>query len=138
MPKSKNEDLQKKYLELQIIIEQISQIQQQINILQNNIFELSNLMESISILKEIKKDAESFSSLGSNIFVKTKIQDANELFVNVGSNIFVVKDLEETKLLVSSQINRVDQVIRESEIKLNQLGEDGRLLESEIMEMTNK
>ncbi len=138
MPKQKNEDLQKKYLELQIIVQQINQIQQQLSNVQDQIFELNNLNESLNSIKDIKENTESFAPVGFNIFLKTKLQNTDELLVNVGSNVFITKTIDETNSLVNSQKEQIELIIKELEEKLNELEHTGELIQSEILKETNK
>jgi len=132
MQKQSNEDIQKRYLELQIIIQQINQIQQQITTLNNQIIELNELKKGINSFKDIKENTESFIPVGFNLFAKAKIQETNELLVNVGSNIFVMKTTEETVSLINSQVEQIDLILRELEDKLMQLEREGESIQSEM------
>jgi len=69
MPKQ-DKDLQKKYLELQYIIQQITQIQQQILAIQNQLLDLRNLKENLNKVNEIKSDKDAIIPLGYNIYTK--------------------------------------------------------------------
>lgn len=138
MLKQKNEDLQKKYLELQIIIQQINEIQQQLPNIQNQVLELRSLKENITSLKEIKENTESFTPIGYNIFTKAKLQNTNGLLVNVGANIFVIKTVEEAKELIDTQIEEIQNIIKELENKLVGLENSGQVIQSEILRDTNK
>jgi prefoldin alpha subunit len=138
MSKQKNEDLQKKYLELQIIVQQIGQIQQQLINIQNQVLELNSLKDNLASIKDIKMNTESFAPLGFNIFLKTKLQNTEELLVNVGSNVFIIKTIEETNLLIDSQKKQIEVIIKELEEKLNELEHTGELLQSEILKEANK
>lgn len=138
MPKQKDEDLQKKYVELQIIVQQINQLQQQLMNVQNQILELNSLKESLNNLKDIKSNTDSFSPVGFNIFVRTKLQETNELLVNVGSNVFVTKTVEETNSLINLQIEQITSVIKEIEARLNELEQAGALVQNEILKEGNK
>ena len=138
MSKQKDEELQKKYLELQIIVQQINNLQQQFSNIQNQIFELNTLKDSLNSIKDIKENSESFVPIGFNIFAKTKLHDTNELLVNVGSNVFVIKTVEETNSLIDSQIRQVELIIKEIEDKLYELEKTGELLQSQIIGLSNK
>lgn len=138
MPKQKNRDLEQKYLELQVIIQQINQVQQQLSNIQDHVLELNNLKDSVSSLNEIKNDNESFVPVGFNIFTKAKLQNVDELLVNVGSNVFVTKSIDETNSLVNSQISQIELIIRELGDKLRELEQTGELVQNQIIEMSNK
>jgi prefoldin alpha subunit len=133
MSKQNSNDSQKKYLELQIIIQQINQIQEQISNLNNQVVELNELKKGINLIKDVKNNTESFVPVGFNIFAKAKLENANELLVNVGSNIFVMKNIEETIFLINSQIEQIEIIIKEIDNKLYRLEHAGELIQSEIL-----
>ena len=64
-----NQELQKKYVELQILNEQIKKIHEQFIFLQQQLNELSNLELTVTDMNDIKKDSEIFSSIGSAILI---------------------------------------------------------------------
>lgn len=138
MPQQKNDKLEEKYLQLQIAIQQINQIQQQIANLNAHFIELNNFRNNLNDLNNIKENTESFVPLGFNVFLKSKIKDTKELLVNVGSNIFITKSVEETNSFIDSQIEEIEFVLKELDAKLIQLEQSGQLLQSEILQMANK
>ena len=129
------EELQKKYLELQIIANQINQIQQQINLMQNQILELKNLKENILNFNNIKVGSASYSPIGSNIFVKSKIKDNKEFLVSVGSNVLVAKSMDETKVLIEKQADEIEKISYELENQLGIMDLRFQELQKEIMEL---
>jgi len=136
MAKEKNkEEIQKKYLELQIIANQINQIQQQINLMQNQILELKNLKENILNFNNIKVGSASYSPIGSNIFVKSKIEDNKEFLVSVGSNVLVAKSMDETKVLIEKQADEIEKISYELENQLGIMDLRFQELQKEIMEL---
>ena len=102
MPKE-NKDLQQKYLEFQILTEQIPKIQQQIVSLNQQIMELKLLKDSLNKVKNIKANTKSLIPLSPNIFTKAEIKDNKEVLVSVGSNILVKKTIPETEIFLSQR-----------------------------------
>ena len=136
MANEKNkEELQKKYLELQIIANQINQVQQQINLMQNQTLELKNLKENILNFNNIKIGSDSYAPLGSNIFVKSKIEDNKEFLVSVESNVLVAKSMDETKVLIEKQIDEIEKISYELENQLGIMDLRFQELQKEIMEL---
>ncbi len=136
MTKEKNkEEIQKKYLELQIIANQINQLQQQISLMQNQILELKNLRENILRFNEVKLGSLSYSPIGSNIFVKSKIEDNQEFLVSVGSNVLVAKSADETRILIERQINEIEKISYELENQLNIMDLRFQELQKEISDL---
>ena len=136
MAKEKNKEyLQKKYLELEIIANQINQIQQQISLIQNQVLELKNLKENILKFNDVKIGSASYSPIGSNIFVKSRIEDNKEFLVSVGSNILVEKSIDETKILIETQIDEIEKISYELENQLGLMDLRFQELQKEIMEL---
>ncbi len=137
MTKEKNnEDLQKKYLEFQILVNQINQLQQQIVSIQNQLIELRDLKENLSKLKDIKEGTESYVPLSSNIFIKSKIIDKEELLVGVGSNVLLPKTLDETTDLIDKQSKDLEQFLFEMENQISALDLKGQELQKQLSEST--
>src|SRR3989344_3559872 len=101
------EEIQKKYLELQILNMQIKNVQEQFISLQQQLNELNNLEVSLTELKDVKNNKEIFSVLGSGVFVKSKLIDNENVLVNVGDGVLVKKKLNEALDLVKLQANNI-------------------------------
>ncbi len=103
------EEIQQKYIELQILNQQIKKVQEQFMILQHQLGELTTLETSMIEMRDIKKDSEVFSSLGSGIFINSKLADPGNVIVNVGAGVLVTKTLDEAMHLVKTQITNINQ-----------------------------
>ena len=100
------EDLQRRYMELQIITKQIKQGQGQIEALDEQLESLAGIMNSLDDLSGSKKGAEMLSPIGEGIFVKSTLDDNHELLVNVGSNVVVPKTIEGAKEMLKKKIEQ--------------------------------
>jgi len=139
MPKEKNKgDLQKKYLELQLLIKQINDLQQQLLLLQQQILGLRELKENISKFKDLKSGVESYIPLGSNIFAKAKLIDNKEFLVGVGSNTFIKKTIDETLELIEKQTTEIEKIMQEFDIQINELDSKGHELQEEIVKLSKQ
>ncbi len=139
MSKEKNkENIQQKYLELQILIKQINELQQQILVIQQQILELRSLKENIGGLKDIKVNTETYIPLGLNIFTKAKLSENKEFLVGVGSNVLVPKTLEETIDLIEKQIEEIGKIIHELERQLSELDLRGQVVQEELVNLSKQ
>ena len=139
MAKEKNnQDIQKNYLELQLLVNQISQIQQQIVSIQTQLNEIKNLKDSLEKLNKVKLNTEIYVPLGLNIFTKAKLVNNDEFLVAVGNDILVEKSLEETTELLSKQIVEVEKIILELETQLNALDANAQEIQTNIVNLSNK
>ena len=106
-----NQEIQNKYVELQLLNQQIKQIQEQFLILQQQLTELINIETSLTELKDVKKNNEMFSPIGSGIFVSSTIKDNDLVIVNVGAGVLIEKTVDEAKKLVQSQMENINKSI---------------------------
>lgn len=102
--------------------QQMGQIQQQQEIIERNILEMSSIMNGLDNIKETK-DAEIFSPIGKGIFIKTK-KVSNELLVDIGNGNFVKKSVEDTKKLIGEQIKKLQEIMEGLNKTLEKLNEE--------------
>ncbi len=125
-----NEDLMIKF---SVFEQHISQIQQQLEVIERNIIEMSSL--SIGLDEFVGAEGkEILSQIGKNIFVKTKLL-SDELIVDIGGGNFVKKDINNTKKLIGEQIKKLEKI----KLQLNSsLEEITKEMTKMIIEVQNK
>ncbi len=106
----KQKELQQRYLEFQLIEQQSRQIEKQLQVLENQLVEITGVQLSLDDLKEAKIGSEIMVPVSNGIFVKGEVKENKELLVNVGSNIVVAKSVEETKELIGKQQTEINQI----------------------------
>lgn len=106
----KAKELQQKYLELQLIDQQLKQIQKQIQNIDAQIVELNNTKASIEDLKKAKPNSEVLIPISPGIFFEGTIKDNKDFRVNVGADTVVTKSASETKELVDKQIKEMNEL----------------------------
>jgi len=109
-----NENTQEKYVELQLLNEQASQLQQRINLISNQIQQLKDISINLEGFGKLKEDSEILFSLGPGIYTKGILKD-NNLLVNIGSDIIVNKSVPDTIKTIEVQINELQEALVESE-----------------------
>ena len=132
------QEIQQKYIELQILNQQIKKIQEQFMILQQQLAELINLETALLETKDVKKDSEVFSSLGSGIFVNSKLTDPENVIVNVGAGVLVKKTLDEALHLVKTQITNINQSQEAVKEELTKAVTYSEQLSQELNELASK
>ncbi len=132
---NKDQQLQQKYLELQMAAQQIQQLQQQIQEIQIQSGELDRINSGLDDLKNTKKDTETLVPLGAGIFFKAKAQDVNKLIMRVGSDLAVEKSLPEAKELVEAQQKEISKIIEEMERQLQQTMLYAQVLQQELQKL---
>ena len=103
------EQLTQKYVEFQLLNQQIQQSQQQLQLLSQQISELKSLSKNLSELSKAKAGSEMYTNLGVGVNIKSTLKDIRKLLVNVGVGIFVKKTPKETITIVDKQARELDK-----------------------------
>ncbi len=100
-------ELQKMYLELQLLDEQMKQIQKQITMLDEQLVELNNTLQALDDFNKTAVGTKILVSLSPGIFTTAELKDNKELLVNVGGNVVVKKNVAETKGLLKKRFDSI-------------------------------
>ncbi|PIN90177.1 prefoldin subunit alpha [Candidatus Pacearchaeota archaeon CG10_big_fil_rev_8_21_14_0_10_32_14] len=120
MENEKNQ--QELMFKLSMYEQQIKQIQENMEMVEQNIIELSTLNLGLDDLKG-KKDSEILSPVGRGIFVKSKLIDEN-LIVDVGSKKFVTKSIDEAKDVIKNQLKKLEEIRDSLNFSLEKINEE--------------
>ncbi|MAG20307.1 prefoldin subunit alpha [archaeon] len=125
------EQAQQKYIEVQVLEQQLKQNQKNLEIMHQQMLELNAISESLVELKKTKKGQEMLVPLGSGIFVKSELKDNNEILTNVGSDVVISKTSAEAKTFIKKQtefvtgmISKTEQEMQSSVVKYQELKEE--------------
>ncbi len=136
--KNKEQKLQEKYLELQLIDQQIKQLQQQLTYIEEQVVELRNISEAIEELKNIKENSKIFFTLSPGILIEGKITKKDEFVVNIGGGCVVKKTAVETKELIDNQVLQLENLIAKLQQDIVLMSSRGRQLQDEIAELAKE
>ena len=115
-------ELQKMYLELQLLDEQMKQVQKQAIALDEQLIELNNTLQALDDFNKTEIGTNILVSLSPGIFTSAELKNNKELFVNVGNNIVVKKNVAETEEMLKKKqdaINKYREVILVELQKMN-------------------
>lgn len=99
----KKKQLQQKYVEHQMVEQQLKQLQQQLEKLELQVQEVERVNESVAELADAKEGDEILVPVSGGIFFKAKVTDASKFLINVGAGVVVSKNKEDTKILLGEQ-----------------------------------
>ena len=116
--------------------QQIKQIQENMELVEQNIVELSSLTLGLDDLKK-KKDSEMLAPIGRGIFVKSRLID-EKLIVDVGGKKFVEKSIDETKEVISGQLKRLEEIKENLNSTLEKINEEITQFVSGVEEKNNE
>lgn len=117
MEKNQEQELTFKF---QMLERQIMAIQQQLQAVEQTLFDMASLNLG---LEEIKKDKEILASVGAGIFAKAKLI-SEELIVAIGEKNYIKKSIPETKKLIQKQIKKLEEVKEKLNNELEKINEE--------------
>ncbi|MFH1365772.1 MAG: prefoldin subunit alpha [archaeon] len=123
------------FFKMNMLDQYMKNMQQQIEVVENEIRELSLLKKDLEELKN-SSGKEIFSSVGKNIFIKAKII-SEELLMNIGEETLVKKSIPETAKIMEKQIEKLKIVKKEILSEIDNLNEEARKLLSSMNQKTN-
>lgn len=130
--------VQQKYLEFQIIEQQMKEYQQELMNLQAQLNELTNLEESLKEIEKSKDKNEILTALSPGIFVKTELKNNKEVLMNVGSNVVVPKTIAETIGIVKDQSLKIQAIAHKLEQDLQLFAQHAVSLQQELQELLSR
>jgi len=133
----KQKEIQEKYMELQMLDQQMKQIQQQSQVIINQVAELNNITEALDDLKKVNPGTETLFPISNGIFVKGSISDSKKVNINVGGNVIVSKTTDEAKELIIRQLDEIKKLETQLNTDLQQLSVKAIELQKEISEVSS-
>lgn len=130
-----NKEMQKKYLELQLIDHQIKQIQKQIEMIESQLVELESVSQSLDEMGTVEPGTEILVPISGGVFVKAELKDNKELIVNVGAGTSVTKTIPETLKMIAVQTNEIVKAREELLVQLQIIVSKARKIQEELEKM---
>lgn len=126
------EELQKKYLEYQLIDQRIKQLQQQMQTAEQQLIEIMATLQSLDEFALLDEGSEILVPVNNGIFTKARLKKENKLLVNVGASVVVDKSIEDTKKLIEKQEQDMEKIRDQIAENINMLVEKATVLEKEL------
>ena len=126
------QDLNQKYLELQLLNQQLQQLQEQQTLLEQQRTELLTISKSLDDLDTVKKDSRMYAPLGGGLYVEGIITETKKVLTNVGANVLLPKPSIETKQLVEEQVEQLIVLMQSMEQKMKEMMRKAEQLQGEI------
>ncbi len=99
-----------KYMEFQILQQQLEQMQKYLEELNEKLAEFHQTKEALRDLEKVKQNSEVFVSVAQGIFAKAKLQNPNELLINVGANSAVAKTIPQVIEMIDTQMSEIEKI----------------------------
>ncbi len=134
-PNKQKDQLQQKYLELQLITAQIREQQKQMQLLENQLVELANSKKTLDEFENIREGSNILVPISPGIFAKATLKNNKELIVNVGAAVTVKKTVEDTKKLIEKQFIEIQKIQKEVFENIQNLNSQAEKIEKEISQL---
>jgi len=131
MTETKEEILQKHYMEFQMINQNIQQLEKQNEALNNNLMELLATNQNLDDIKNLN-GTEILVPISAGIHAKAELKDSKNFIVNVGADTALVKDLKSTKAIVENQLGEIKKLQETIAEQLTKQTAKASLMEKEI------
>ncbi|MEA3430947.1 MAG: prefoldin subunit alpha [Nanoarchaeota archaeon] len=131
------EDLQQKYMQMQMFQQQMEQVQKQLQLMEKQLVELDLVKKALGDLKNVKEDAEILVPLSSGIFVKAELKDNKKVTVNVGRGVATEKTIEQAQELISQQADELTKVRAQLTEDMSKMGVQANGLQQELQKLVN-
>lgn len=135
--KQDRQELQEKYLELQVLKQQISNYVEQKQAVDAKINELNASIEALKALPNVKKGEEMWSSLGSGTFVRSDIKDVEKVLVAIGAGVVTRETLPKAIEILESRAKELsdinDEIIRQANTMVERINQ----LEPEVSDLSD-
>ncbi len=133
-----SEELQKKYMQLQILKKNLETLAEQKTELDERIAELTITVDAIKRLGGIKKGGEMWSSLGSGSFVRSDIKDTEKVLIGIGAGVILKKNSAEASEILDTRINELNSIDKELMAELGKYIEQIQIIEPEVQRLAEK
>ena len=133
-----NKDVQSKYIELQMLDQQIKQAQKQIELVESQVTELEAINQSLQEFSGTSAGTEILIPLSGGVFAKAELKDNKNLIVNVGAGTAVTKSIPDTCKLVTNQIDELLKVREEVLFQLQQHVNKAQKIQQELEKLSKE
>lgn len=136
--KTKEEKLQRKFMEFQVMEQQIKQLESTLQNLDSQLVEIKNMQSAVKEMEKVENNSETLVPVVNGIFVKGTIKESKTMFVNVGSNIIVDKTVEETVDLLEKQVTELTSMRQQFLSELQRMTDKMGSMEIELQDIVSE
>lgn len=131
-------DLQGKYIELQILKQQVSSMIEQKHAIDERENELNVTLEALRKLNTVKKGDEMWSSIGSGAFVRSDIKDIEKVFVAIGAGLVVRESVPKSIEILELRLHEFNDINNQVVQQINSLVGRMSKLETAMQNLAGK
>ena len=127
-----DQELQKRYMTLQILKQQLTAMAEEKSALASKIDEISMTTEALKKLESIKKGEEIWSTMGSGAFVRSDIKDTDNVLVAAGAGIVVKETRQRGIEILSGRLDELRKIDEQLAVEITKFGTQVQRLELQL------
>ncbi len=131
-------ELQTKYVQLQLMKQQISAFMEEKNLIDEKISELAVAVDALNRLDDVKKGEEMWSSLGGSVFVRSDVKDVEQVLIGIGAGVVLKKQRNDAIAALQSRLDELTTLDRNIVAEINKLSEHMESIESDVQKLAEK
>lgn len=131
-------ELQKKYMQLQMLEQQSRQVEQHIEQIEVQAVELTQVRENLEEIRGVKEGTSMLVPMVGGVFLRANVASTDGVLVNVGSGIVVKKSLDAAIGMIDAQIIEASEVREQMAGKFQQITATAARLQQELRAIAKK
>ncbi|MFH1631310.1 MAG: prefoldin subunit alpha [Candidatus Aenigmatarchaeota archaeon] len=132
------QNLQKKYMQFQMLKQQITALMEEKTKMDNAVTEMSMTIDAISKIKNIKEGEEMWSTLGSGAFVRSNILNKEKVLIDIGMGMYAKKDLDNAIEVLQNRLDEIIKVSGDITSTITKMDSEMRAVETEMQKLSEK
>jgi len=130
------EELQRLYIQQQILKHNMSAYSEQKNIIEAKLMELNSTINAIAELKTSGK--EILANLGSNVMIKSEIKDNENVIIEIGADIYGKKNLDDAISVLNERRDELIDTNNKIMMEINKMNVQLMHIEPEMQKLVEK
>ena len=131
---TKEENQQQKYLQLQMLQQQIEQISQNAELMNQQLTEIEDSQEALKQLQETPEGNEILTPIANGIFIEAAIKNTEKLTINVGADVAIEKTAPEVITMLDGHKEELRKNLVEINTVLESLSEQATEIYNSVEE----
>lgn len=133
-----DEEIRKKYIELQLYQTELKEIRDKLENIDIQITEINAVKQSLDEIKTLDDGSEMLVPIANGIFATAKLQKQNKLKVNIGSNTVRDYTFDEANELLDRQSKDIAGIRNHMIDQFEGLAGQMQVLEEELLKLSQK
>ncbi len=133
-----NEELQKKYLQLQMYEQNTTQMQKHIEQMDQQAAELAQVAQNLREIKDVEEGTEVLVPMAGGVFVRATLQKPEHVLVNVGASATVQKSIDDARAMIEDQLKELIDYREKAAEQLMVIVKEAHKTHEELKELAKK